>query len=262
MPYICSQDKQEAFELIKKELISLSTLAYPNTKFSYDVHCDASNIGLGACLVQQGRPIAYASRTLNSAEQNYSTTEKECLPVVWGRIARWIMALQEYQHYTILHKKGTLNKDADALSRIADVNTQTIINHETFKGLQHVYPHIKLTIQEEVQDPYSWNNELLCFKLQDEEVPMIPVGLIEMVLRQTHDSSTAGHFGVEKAMAKIKKSDWTPMYPITPTAVGKIWATDIAILPEKPTRNSLSSGYHGLSFQMGGDMLIEIIRHS
>lgn len=39
---------------------------------------------MGACLVQQGRPLAFASRTYNSAQLNYSTTEKECLAVVWA----------------------------------------------------------------------------------------------------------------------------------------------------------------------------------
>ncbi|SAL97626.1 hypothetical protein [Absidia glauca] len=135
---------QAAFEELKTRLIKLPTLAYPDPQQPYDLHTDASNIGIGAVLVQHGRPISYASRTLQASEINYHTTEKECLAIVWalnhfycylygatftiytdhaalksilstkmprGRIARWILTLQSYQ-FTIVHKKGTLNTDA------------------------------------------------------------------------------------------------------------------------------------------------------
>lgn len=112
-------------------------------------------MGIGAVLVQlddnkEEKPIAYMSRKLNSAQRNYSVTERECLAaieaiqkfrcylelqefvvitdhssLVWlmrqpnlsGRLARWVLKLQAYQ-FTISHRKGKDNIVPDALSRI------------------------------------------------------------------------------------------------------------------------------------------------
>lgn len=297
-PYTCNAEIQAAFDLIKKkkELVNLPTLAYPNPRINFDLHCDASQVGLGACLVQTGRPIAFASRTFNSAETNYSTTEKECLAIVWslrqfhpyvygstfriytdhaalksilsnkmprGRIARWIMALQKYQPFSIVHKKGIHNQDADALSCLQDINIQdrTELNPATIKDLQKADPYIKLLLKEGKQVPYTWNNEIVCYRdrSNNKELPVIPLALKEMVLSRYHDSLTGGHFGLDKTLEKIREAGWWPhmkndieiwikswekcqhfkvntrnnkpaMTPITPTAVGQIWATDLATL--------------------------------
>ena len=131
-------------------------LAYPDFDRPFICHTNASNLGLGAVLSQrepQGRErvIAYASRALNQAERNYSTTEKECLAAVWavckqfrtylhgrefelvtdhqalkwllnhtesyGRTARWVLQLQEFSP-KIVYRKGKTHANADALSRL------------------------------------------------------------------------------------------------------------------------------------------------
>ena len=116
------------------------------------IYSDASGFGIGAALVQNidGREsvVSWICRKLSPAELNYTTTEKEFLAVVWaikrfkvylfnnfivktdhsalkwllkqkepeGRLARWIMALQEYK-YQVQHISGKENVIADALSR-------------------------------------------------------------------------------------------------------------------------------------------------
>ena len=117
------------------------------------VQTDASNIGIGAVLLQaQGktlRPCMYVSRKLLVRERNYATIEKECLAVVWAltklsrfltgtvfyimtdhralqflrsaksknsRIFRWTLTLEQFQ-YKIIYLPGSENVLADFLSR-------------------------------------------------------------------------------------------------------------------------------------------------
>ena len=59
-------------------------LAYPDFEKSIDLYTDASDIQLGAMLVQNGKPIGFYTRKLNSAQQNYIVGEKELLGIVEG----------------------------------------------------------------------------------------------------------------------------------------------------------------------------------
>ena len=74
---------QDAFDTIKEELTT-TVLAYFNPKFEHVIQTDVSLKGLGAVLLQEGRPVIYVSRTLTPVEEHYSNIDRELLGVVFA----------------------------------------------------------------------------------------------------------------------------------------------------------------------------------
>ena len=70
-------EQQKALEQVKKLATEAPVLSYFDHKCQLDIQCDASQRGLGAALMQRGKPIAYASRSLTETEQRYAQIEKE-----------------------------------------------------------------------------------------------------------------------------------------------------------------------------------------
>ena len=85
-----SHDK--AFEEVKHLLTVAPVLAYFDPSKELSIQCNASAQGLGAALLQEGRPLAYASRALSDTETRYATIEKEMLAIVF--------ALEKWHQYT------------------------------------------------------------------------------------------------------------------------------------------------------------------
>ncbi|GFX61226.1 retrovirus-related Pol polyprotein from transposon 297 [Trichonephila clavipes] len=79
-----STEAQDSFDKIKRALTEAPVLQLPNFTEQFNLFTDASEVGIGAVLNQNHRPIAFKSRTLNKAERNYTVTERECLAVIWA----------------------------------------------------------------------------------------------------------------------------------------------------------------------------------
>ena len=143
----------DAFDKLKRALISVPILAYPDFTKEFLLFIDASSTGIGFTLAQtqNGKVvvIAYNGRGLNQAEKNYSTTEREALALVEGikkfqpylfgckftvitdhSSLRWLMdvkdatglfarlslLLQQYD-FEVIHRPGKVHSNADSLSR-------------------------------------------------------------------------------------------------------------------------------------------------
>ena len=83
--------QQTAFEAIKKEITSAPVLAYFDRSKANTIQSEASKKGLGAVLIQDDKPVIYASRALTETEQSYSNIEWELLSVIF--------ALERFHHY-------------------------------------------------------------------------------------------------------------------------------------------------------------------
>ena len=153
MPFAWTERQNSAFENLKTYLCSEQVMAYPDFSSQFILTANASKVPVAPILsqVQDGVecPISFASRQLNSAEQNYSASEGEMLAVSWGtyhcrcylygkrfvlrtghaalrylhtfsennsRLFRWSLKLSEFD-FTVEHRPRTQIRHADALSR-------------------------------------------------------------------------------------------------------------------------------------------------
>ena len=98
-----------ALDKIKNIITRDPVLKYYDVNADVVVQVDSSCHGLGACLMQDGHPVAYASRALNETEKNYAQIEKEMLAIVYG--------LNKFERYT-LGKKTTVESDHKPLETI------------------------------------------------------------------------------------------------------------------------------------------------
>nr|GFC07108.1 reverse transcriptase domain-containing protein [Tanacetum cinerariifolium] len=90
----------QAFRTLKEKLTEAPILIAPNWDQPFELMCDASDYAIGVVLEQRiekhFRPIHYASKTMNKAKTNYTTTEKEMLAVVY--------AFENFRSYLIMNK--------------------------------------------------------------------------------------------------------------------------------------------------------------
>ena len=87
------KDAQKTFSVIKELMRQSPALRLPNISKVSEVACDASDIGIGGVLCQDGHPIAFHSEKLNSEKLNYSTYDKELYVLV--------QTLRHWRHYLL-----------------------------------------------------------------------------------------------------------------------------------------------------------------
>ena len=105
-------EQQTAFQKIKELVTSDQVLGYYSQEKPLYLQCDASKSGIGCALLQEGRPICYASKALTATETKYAQIEKEMLAIVFGlrrfhtyTFGRHTTVLSDHKPLEIISKK-------------------------------------------------------------------------------------------------------------------------------------------------------------
>ncbi|GJS26466.1 RNA-directed DNA polymerase [Tanacetum coccineum] len=240
-----TREAHEAFELLKKKVTEAPVLILPDFDDVFEVHCDASGVGIGGVLSQNGKPVAFFSEKLNEARRKYSTYDKEFYAIIrsleyWHhylvskdfilysdhealkyingqhklkpRHAKWVELMQSYS-FSIKHKAGTLNKVADALSRrqalLSVMQVQTV-GFEIFKELyvdDSDFAGIWEKCQRQHFQPFVIQDGFL-FKSNRLCIPSC--SLRELIMKEGHAGGLAGHFGVTKTVSWLSEQFYWP----------------------------------------------------
>ena len=240
-----NEEAQKSFELIKKKVTEAPVLILPDFSKLFEVDCDASGVGIGAVLSQEGKPIAFFSEKLNESRRKYSTYDKEFYAIIraldhWShyllpnefllhsdhealkylnsqqklnsRHASWVEFLQPYS-FSIKHKSGKLNQVADALSRrhslLSTMEVQ-VLGFEVLKELYKNDPDFG-NVWENCSKG-SFNHFLVQegFLFKNNRLCIPQCSLRRAIIQEVHGGGLAGHFGRDKTLALVQENFFWP----------------------------------------------------
>ena len=235
VPFKWEEEQEKAFNLIKEKLTNAPLLVLPNFTKTFEIECDASGVGIGAVLMQEGRPVAYFSEKLSGAALNYPTYDKEMYALVralenwqhylWPkefvihtdheslkylkgqqklnkRHAKWVEFIETFP-YVIRYKQGKENVVADALSRryaLLSILDTKLLGFEYIKDLYAQDSDFcdVFNACEKVAFGKFYRHDGFLFRENKLCVPMC--SLRELLVREAHGGGLMGHFGVAKTL--------------------------------------------------------------
>nr|GEV09858.1 reverse transcriptase domain-containing protein [Tanacetum cinerariifolium] len=222
-----------AFKTLKDKLTEAPILIAPNWDQPFELMCDASVFAVGAVLGKRiekhFRPIHYASKTMNQAKENYTTTEKEMLAVVYAfkkfhsylimnkssvytdhsalkylfakkdakaRLLRWILLLQEFD-FKVIDTRGAENYAADHLSRLENPYENVFDPKE----IKETFPFESLNKVAHKDQSTPWYADLANYHAGNF---IIKAGKEAIdILNACHSGPIGGHYGASYTAKKV-----------------------------------------------------------
>ncbi|GJS39455.1 serine/threonine-protein kinase TIO-like protein [Tanacetum coccineum] len=118
-------DAAKSFSLIKQKLTS-TPVFFPNFQKPFELETDASIIGVGAILSQEGRPVAFFSEKLSEAQRKWTTYELEFYAIVW--------AVKHWEQY-LFQQEFVLQTDHETLKYFNSQKSISLIGFDCLKDL-------------------------------------------------------------------------------------------------------------------------------
>jgi hypothetical protein len=116
VPFVWTEQAEIAFQQLKSALVQAPVLAIPDFSKQFVLETDASDVGFGAVLMQEGHPVAYLSKAVCAKNRSLSTYEKECMAI--------IMAVEKWRPY-LQHKLFVIKTDHRSLLHLSDQRITT-----------------------------------------------------------------------------------------------------------------------------------------
>ncbi|KAK1574153.1 hypothetical protein QYE76_019008, partial [Lolium multiflorum] len=247
VPFVWGKAQQKAFDELKKRLTEAPLLALPDFAKTFEIECDASGLGIGGVLMQNGKPVAYYSEKLDGARLNYPIYDKELYALVrvlevwqhylWPkefvihsdheslkylksqhnlnkRHAKWVEFIESFP-YVIKYKKGKENVVADALSRkITLLLTRLEFHISGLEEIKELYPSDSFfgpifakCSVDRGFDDFYLHDGYL-FKANKVCIP--ESSLRKLLLQESHGGGLMGHFGRDKTLSMLSTHYYWP----------------------------------------------------
>ncbi|XP_022842142.1 uncharacterized protein LOC111365867 [Olea europaea var. sylvestris] len=214
------EEAEASFQLVKQKMMEAPVSVLPDFEKVFEVNCDASGVGIGGVLNQEGCPVAFFSEKLSGLKKNYSTydlefyaivqtlkhwrdylvqrefilvTDHEALKYINGQHklsrqhAKWVAYSQEFT-FTPRHQAGSLNRVADALRRCTLFLTTMSTKIVGFEAFSYMY----------AADPSFGKIIRLCIS---------DCSLRQQIISELHNE---GHSGRDKTLALVSSDYYWP----------------------------------------------------
>uniref|UniRef100_A0A2N9EMT0 RNA-directed DNA polymerase n=1 Tax=Fagus sylvatica TaxID=28930 RepID=A0A2N9EMT0_FAGSY len=173
-------------------------------------------VGIGAVLMQEGRPIAYFSEKLSGAALNYPTYDKELYALGQHKLnkrhARWVEFIETFP-YVIRYKQGKENVVADALSRRYALLSTLDAKLLGFEHIKELYAE-----DHEFCEEYRACEKIASgkffrldgFLFRENKLCVPNCSMRELLVQESHGGGLMGHFGVAKTLAILQDHFYWP----------------------------------------------------
>ncbi|KAG8475394.1 hypothetical protein CXB51_031885 [Gossypium anomalum] len=210
-PFVWMNKQQEAFEKLKKVLTEAPVLIQPESGKDFTVYSDASHIGLGYVLMQEGKVVVYASRQVKPYEVNYPTHDLELEAVIF--------ALKIWRHY-LYGEKCIIYTDHKNLKYLPTQKELNLRHRRTVAELKAMFARLSLhddgSLLAELQQvekgenpDFGLNNDgVLCFRGRICMPKDFDLRLL--ILKEAHNGPCAMHPGGSKLYRDLRELYWWP----------------------------------------------------